>query len=163
MTKFKLFQITPLINLCIGSTLHGFHVYVLRSLRCVTCCNNPSLPKTLSKIHRKRRIGACDLLHPILYLLEKISILYSSSGVLLYFFFPFFFSYRYSKYPIKQEGKQAAENNFSAHKVLKLCTVSFFFCFYIFHFHYKKQYPSPPFLTLYSTNIELNVVAARQS
>lgn len=118
----------------------------------MTCCNSPSLPKTLSKIHRKRRIGACDLLHPILYLLEKISILYSSSGVF----------YRYSKYPIKQEGKQAGENNFSAHNVLKYVQFSFFCFFYIFHFYYK-QYWSPPFLTLYSTNIELYLVAERQS
>lgn len=130
MTKFKLFQITPLTNLCFGSTSCGFRMYVLRLFRCVTCCNNPFLPKTLSKIHRKRRIGACDLLHPILYLLEKISILYSSSGVLLYFFFCRFFFNSYSKCPIKQEGKQA-ENNFSAHKVLNYVQGFFLFCFFL--------------------------------
>lgn len=31
----------------------------------------------------------------------------------------------------------------------------------MFHFHYKRHYPSPPFLTLYSTNIELTVAGRR--
>lgn len=40
--------------------------------------------------------------------------------------------------------------------------------FFVFFLHLslslqKKQYLSPPFLTLYSTNIELNLVAERQS
>lgn len=81
-----------------------------------------SLPKTL---HRKRRIGACDRLHPILYIIENKTILYSSSGALFFF--------KHIQANIQSNKRKRAEN-VSAHKILKYVHL-----FYIFHFHYKRK------------------------
>lgn len=83
-----------------------------------------SLPKTL---HRKRRIGACDRLHPILYIIENKTKQYCTVAQE-----HFFFQTHTSKYSIKQEETTA--ENVSAHKILKYVHL-----FYIFHFHYKRK------------------------
>lgn len=144
MTRFKLIQITPL-NQPLTRLFFFFVVMrvfaslkVLRLFRCVTRRNNPRpFPKTLSKIHRKRRIGACDLLHPILYLFRKnlntVQQLGSTSVDFFCLFFLFYFTHT-ANIQSNKRGNKAAENNLSAHKFLKY--VQFFF--YTFYFHYKK-------------------------
>lgn len=78
----------------------------------------PSLKPSGGKKHRKRRIGACDLLHPILYHLEKKTKKHTNTVQQLRSTWVFFLGggflnfYRYSKYQLIR---------------VKVCTV-FFLC-----------------------------------
>lgn len=95
MTKFKYFHVT------LDPPPPWLYLIPQFETR-VTCVYNPSPQKPMSKIHRK---GALVLVtyHTLNCTLEKISILYSSSGVLFQFFF---FLYIYSKYQIKTRGNR---------------------------------------------------------
>lgn len=87
---------------------------------CDVTMTPPSLKPSGEKKHRRRRIGACDLLHPILYHLEKKPKTYqyctAAQEYSGFFWGGAFIVFTDTANINSNESKEAAENNSSAHK-----------------------------------------------
>lgn len=130
MTKFKLSRTSHLWpTSALALLVQVLNVSVLRLLRCVTRCGSPSLPKTFSKIHRKKAHWCSwpTTPHTVPFRKrnKKKSQYCTVAQEYLFFFLVFVFCYRYSKYQIIQEGKQAAGRTSLLNRKLNYVHVSF--------------------------------------